>query len=151
MSRSCEDTAPHGAVSSFFIRIGYQLCPNGVIPHGITGKYVCIDVMLQWINGTDVPRHRHAVQKSMQLFLGGAAGILKPVRTTSYPPIQRLVRAGTGLFTAANQKLAGAPAEGCRPRCVNYQSRGPAVSSVRPGCAENGRIFSARHVRLWRS
>ncbi|EBY1783034.1 DUF1281 domain-containing protein, partial [Salmonella enterica subsp. enterica serovar Anatum] len=69
----------------------------------ITGKSVCIDVMLQWINGTDVPRHRHAVQQSIQLFLAGAAGILKPVRTTSYPPCQGLVRAGTGLSTAANQ------------------------------------------------
>ncbi len=65
----------------------------------ITGKSVCIDVMLQWINGTDVPRHRHAVQQSIQLFLAGAAGILKPVRTTSYPPCQGLVRAGTGLST----------------------------------------------------
>lgn len=69
----------------------------------ITGKPVCIDVMLQWINGTDAPRHRHAVQQSIQLFLAGAAGILKPVRTTSYPPFQGLVRAGTGLSTAANQ------------------------------------------------
>ncbi|MEH0834814.1 DUF1281 domain-containing protein [Pectobacterium cacticida] len=69
----------------------------------ITGKSVCIDVMLQWINGTDVPRHRHAVQQSIKLFLAGAAGILKPVRTTSYPPCQGLVRAGTGLSTAANQ------------------------------------------------
>lgn len=69
----------------------------------ITGKSVCINVMLQWINGTDVPRHRHAVQQSIQLFLAGAAGILKPVRTTSYPPCQGLVRAGTGLSTAANQ------------------------------------------------
>ena len=69
----------------------------------ITGKSVCIDVMLQWINGTDVPRHRHAVQQSIQLFLAGAAGILKPVRTTSYPPFQGLVRAGAGLSTAANQ------------------------------------------------
>ncbi|KAB0980652.1 DUF1281 domain-containing protein, partial [Cronobacter sakazakii] len=66
----------------------------------ITGKSVCIDVMLQWINGTDVPRHRHAVQQSIQLFLAGAAGILKPVRTTSYPPFPGLVRAGTGLSTA---------------------------------------------------
>lgn len=69
----------------------------------ITGKSVCIDVMLQWIKGTDVPRHRHAVQQSIKLFLAGAAGILKPVRTTSYPPCQGLVRAGTGLSTAAGQ------------------------------------------------
>ena len=68
----------------------------------ITGKSVCIDVMLQWINGTDVPRHRHAVQQSIQLF------------------------------------LAGAPAEGCHPRCGNHQSRGPALSPVRSGRAEMG-------------
>ena len=42
----------------------------------ITGKSVCIDVMLQWINGTDGPRHRHAVQQSIQLCLAGAAGLL---------------------------------------------------------------------------
>ncbi|GEM_PF-5053175 len=27
----------------------------------ITGKSVSIDFMLQWINGTDVPCHRHDV------------------------------------------------------------------------------------------
>lgn len=27
----------------------------------ITGKSVCIDVLLQWINGADTPRYRHAI------------------------------------------------------------------------------------------
>lgn len=68
----------------------------------ITGKSVCIDVMLQWINGTEMPRYRHAVQQSMQLFLAGCAGILKPVRSTSCPMYQGLVRNGTGLATPQN-------------------------------------------------
>lgn len=54
----------------------------------ITGKSVCIDVMLQWINGTDVPRQRHAVQQGIQLFLAGAAGILKPVRQRRIRPVR---------------------------------------------------------------
>jgi hypothetical protein len=68
-----------------------------------TGKSVCLDVLTQWITGADVPRHRHAVQQSIQLFLAGCAGILKPVRTTSFPPFQGLVRGGVGLSTPTNQ------------------------------------------------
>lgn len=40
----------------------------------ITGKSVCIDVLLQWINGADTPRYRHAILQSIQLFLAGCAG-----------------------------------------------------------------------------
>lgn len=68
----------------------------------ITGKSVCIDVLLQWINGADTPRYRHAILQSIQLFLAGCAGILKPVRTVSYIPFQGLVRHGVGQSTAAN-------------------------------------------------
>ncbi|MDF7679950.1 DUF1281 domain-containing protein [Enterobacteriaceae bacterium ESL0689] len=68
----------------------------------ITGKSVCIDVLLQWINGADTPRYRHAIQQSIQLFLAGYVGILKPVRTASYPPCQELVRHGVGQSTAVN-------------------------------------------------
>ncbi|CGU00667.1 Protein of uncharacterised function (DUF1281) [Salmonella enterica subsp. enterica serovar Typhi] len=46
----------------------------------ITGKSVCIDVMLQRINGTDVPRHRHDVQQSIQLFLAGVERRIRSVR-----------------------------------------------------------------------
>ncbi len=49
----------------------------------ITGKSDWIDVLLQWINGADTPRYRHALLQSIQLFLEGLAGILKPVRTVS--------------------------------------------------------------------
>ena len=71
----------------------------------ITGKSVCIDVMLQWINGTDVSRHRHAVQQSIKLFLAARRGYssrcgprrIRPVRGWSvqaqgFPlrPIRRL-------------------------------------------------------------
>ncbi len=45
----------------------------------ITGKSVSIDFMLQWINGTDVPRHHHDVQQSTAV--AGRRG-------TSYPPCQ---------------------------------------------------------------
>ena len=55
----------------------------------ITGKSVCIDVLLQWINGADTPRYRHAILQSIQLFLAGCAGILKP------PPLSG---AGSSLF-----------------------------------------------------
>lgn len=68
----------------------------------ITGKSVCIDVLLQWINGADTPRYRHAILQSIQLFLAGCAGILKPVRTVSYIPFQGLVRHSVGQSTAAN-------------------------------------------------
>lgn len=68
----------------------------------ITGKSVCIDVLLQWINGAETPRYRHAILQSIQLFLAGNAGILKPVRTVSYTPFPGLVRHGVGPSTAAN-------------------------------------------------
>ncbi|MFD1803609.1 DUF1281 domain-containing protein [Mixta tenebrionis] len=68
----------------------------------ITGKSVCIDVLLQWITGTDTPRYRHAILQSIQLFLAGCAGILKPVRTASFPPCQGLVRQGTGQSVPEN-------------------------------------------------
>lgn len=68
----------------------------------ITGKSVCIEVLLQWINGAETPRYRHAILQSMQLFLAGCAGILKPVRTVSFPPFQGLVRHGAGLSAPAN-------------------------------------------------
>ncbi|HEB5811971.1 TPA: DUF1281 domain-containing protein, partial [Escherichia coli] len=44
----------------------------------ITGKSVCLDVLIQWIEGNDAPRYRHAIQQSILLFLAGCAGILKP-------------------------------------------------------------------------
>ena len=59
--------------------------------------------MLQWINGTDVPRHRHAVQQSIQLFLAGAAGIPQAGAHHVVSTLSGLVRAGTGLSTAANR------------------------------------------------
>ena len=47
----------------------------------ITGKSVCLDVLIQWIEGNDASRYRHAIQQSILLFFAGCAGILKPVRT----------------------------------------------------------------------
>lgn len=69
----------------------------------ITGKSVCLDVLTQWIEGREIPRYRHAIQQSIQLFLAGCAGILKPTRTTVYPPYPALVRHGTGQSSPANQ------------------------------------------------
>lgn len=69
----------------------------------ITGKSVCLDVLTQWIEGREAPRYRHAIQQSIQLFLAGCAGLVKPTRTTQYPPYPALVRHGTGLSSPANQ------------------------------------------------
>ncbi|EEV6593163.1 DUF1281 domain-containing protein, partial [Escherichia coli] len=69
----------------------------------ITGKSVCLDVLTQWIEGRETPRYRHAIQQSIQLFLAGCAGLVKPTRTTQYPPYPALVRHGTGLSSPANQ------------------------------------------------
>ena len=63
----------------------------------ITGKSVCLDVLTQWIEGCETPRYRHAIQQSIQLFLIGCAGLVKPTRTTQYPPYPALVRHGTGM------------------------------------------------------
>lgn len=62
----------------------------------ITGKSVCMDVLSQWINGEDPPHYRHAILHSIQLFLAGYSGLLKPARAVSYPPCQGLVQHGTG-------------------------------------------------------
>ncbi|HAP0240512.1 TPA: DUF1281 domain-containing protein, partial [Escherichia coli] len=69
----------------------------------ITGKSVCLDVLTQWVEGCETPRYRHAIQQSIQLFLAGCAGLVKPTRTTQYPPYPALVRHGTGLSSPANQ------------------------------------------------
>ncbi|EFN6376865.1 DUF1281 domain-containing protein [Escherichia coli] len=69
----------------------------------ITGKSVCLDVLTQWIEGGDVPRYRHAIQQSILLFLAGCAGILKPVRTVTYPPYPGLVSHGAGSGSTASQ------------------------------------------------
>ncbi|EFJ2946638.1 DUF1281 domain-containing protein, partial [Escherichia coli] len=69
----------------------------------ITGKSVCLDVLTEWIEGREIPRYRHAIQQSIQLFLAGCAGLVKPTRTTQYPPYPALVRHGTGLSSPANQ------------------------------------------------
>ena len=69
----------------------------------ITGKSVCLDVLTQWIEGCEIPRYRHAIQQSIQLFLAGCAGLVKPTRTTQYPPYPALVRHGTGMSSPANQ------------------------------------------------
>ncbi|HEI2455704.1 TPA: DUF1281 domain-containing protein [Escherichia coli] len=69
----------------------------------ITGKSVCLDVLTQWIEGGEIPRYRHAIQQSIQLFLAGCAGLVKPTRTTQYPPYPALVRHGTGMSSPANQ------------------------------------------------
>ncbi|EKR2942350.1 DUF1281 domain-containing protein [Salmonella enterica subsp. enterica serovar Typhi] len=69
----------------------------------ITGKSVCLDVLTQWIEGCEIPRYRHAIQQSIQLFLAGCAGLVKPTRTTQYLPYPALVRHGTGMSSPANQ------------------------------------------------
>lgn len=69
----------------------------------ITGKSVCLDVLIQWIEGNDASRYRHAIQQSILLFLAGCAGILKPVRTETYPPYPGLVSHGAGSTTVASQ------------------------------------------------
>ncbi|AUX71602.1 DUF1281 domain-containing protein [Erwinia pyrifoliae] len=68
----------------------------------ITGKSVCIDVMQSWIVGTETPRYRHAIRQAIKLFLAGCAGILKPVKATTYPAYPALTASGLGAQTSAN-------------------------------------------------
>ncbi|MCB5301825.1 DUF1281 domain-containing protein [Yersinia bercovieri] len=77
----------------------FEWCKNRL---EITGRSVFIDVMLQWVTGDEVPLYRHAVQQSIQLFLAGAAGILKPVKSVEYAPFPGLVSHGTGTAIASN-------------------------------------------------
>ena len=69
----------------------------------VTGKSVCIDVLLQWVKGAETPKYRHAIQQSIQLFLAGTAGLLKPVRKTAFPICPELVQKGVGSSTPANK------------------------------------------------
>ncbi|MCX8959122.1 DUF1281 domain-containing protein [Erwinia psidii] len=68
----------------------------------ITGKSVCVDVLTQWITGSDAPGYRHAIQQSIRLFLAGNAGVLKPTCTGACPLFPGLVSHGTGASTVAN-------------------------------------------------
>lgn len=71
-----------------------------------SGKSVCIDILLEWVTGAEVPRYRHAVQQSIRLFLAGCAGILKPTSTTEYRPYPPLIPLGTGPASSPNQALS---------------------------------------------
>ncbi len=62
----------------------------------ITGKSVCLDVLTQWIEGCDVPRYRHAIQQSIQLFLIRLRRDSETCTYGAYPPYPALVRHGTG-------------------------------------------------------
>ncbi len=77
----------------------FEWCKNRL---EITGRSVFIDVMLQWVTGDEVPLYRYAVQQSIQLFLAGSAGVLKPVKSVEYPPYPGLVSHGTGPAIASN-------------------------------------------------
>jgi|SRR5471032_85572 len=77
----------------------FEWCKNRL---EVTGRSVFIDVMLQWVTGDEVPLYRHAVQQSIQLFLAGAAGVLKPVKSVEYVPYPGLVSHGTGPAVASN-------------------------------------------------
>ncbi len=70
----------------------------------ITGKSVCLDVLIQWIEGNDASRYRHAIQQSILLFLAGCAGILKPVRSGD---ISALSRAGQSRCRLNNCSQSG--------------------------------------------
>lgn len=69
----------------------------------ITGKSVCIDVMQDWITGSETPHYRHAIQQAIKLFLAGCAGILKPVKTSSFAAYPALTASGIGSATSSNQ------------------------------------------------
>ncbi|HEY2453782.1 MAG TPA: DUF1281 domain-containing protein [Scandinavium sp.] len=69
----------------------------------VTGKSVCIEVMQSWVAGTEKPRYRHAIRQAIRLFLAGCAGILRPVKTTTFDIYPLLTEAGTGSQTAPNQ------------------------------------------------
>ncbi|WOY03127.1 DUF1281 domain-containing protein [Dickeya fangzhongdai] len=78
----------------------FEWCENRL---DITGKSVCLDVFQQWVVGNCVPHYRHAIQQSIQLFLAGCAGILKPVKSTVYPPYPGLISHGIGSSSTQNQ------------------------------------------------
>lgn len=68
----------------------------------ITGKSALISIMEEWITGEAVPLYRHAVMRSIKLFLAGSGGLLRPVKTESFPPFPGLMESGTGPGTPAN-------------------------------------------------
>ncbi|WNK42605.1 DUF1281 domain-containing protein [Pantoea agglomerans] len=68
----------------------------------ITGKSALISIMEEWISGEAVPLYRHAVMRSIKLFLAGCGGLLRPVKTESFPPFPGLMQSGTGQGTPAN-------------------------------------------------
>ena len=68
----------------------------------ITGKSALISIMEEWISGEEVPLYRHAVMRSIKLFLAGCGGLLRPVKTESFPPFPALMQSGTGQGTPAN-------------------------------------------------
>lgn len=68
----------------------------------VTGKSVYLDVMQQWITGTEAPGYRQAIHQAIRLFLAGCAGVFKPTRATEYLPYPALVAHGTGNPTPQN-------------------------------------------------
>ncbi|MFZ4216194.1 hypothetical protein ACOZB2_33195, partial [Pantoea endophytica] len=56
---------------------------------GMTGKSALISIMEEWISGEALPLYRHAVMRSIKLFLAGCGGLLRPVKTESFTPFPR--------------------------------------------------------------
>ena len=79
----------------------FEWCKNRL---EITGRSVFIDIMLPWVTGAEAPLYRQAIQQSIRLFLAGAGGLLKPIKSVEYLPFPGLVAHGTG--TAIAQNLA---------------------------------------------
>lgn len=50
----------------------------------ITGKSALISIMEEWISGEAVPLYRHAVMRSIKLFLAGCGGLLRPVKRSLF-------------------------------------------------------------------
>ncbi|WGC20732.1 DUF1281 domain-containing protein [Enterobacter ludwigii] len=68
----------------------------------ITAKSVCIDVMQDWIAGTETPRYRHTIRQAIKLFLAGCAGVLKPTKATEYDAYPLLTASGVGSPVPSN-------------------------------------------------
>ncbi|MDX6917759.1 DUF1281 domain-containing protein [Pectobacterium carotovorum] len=72
----------------------------------IKGDKAGIGELKALIRGERYPYHDGAIVRSIQLFLAGVAGILRPVDDAEYQPFPELVAAGGGGETVANRAFS---------------------------------------------
>ncbi|MEQ9883282.1 DUF1281 domain-containing protein [Pectobacterium brasiliense] len=72
----------------------------------IKGDKVGISELKALMRGERYPYHDGAIVRSIQLFLAGVAGMLRPVDDAEYQPFPELVAAGVGDATVANRAFS---------------------------------------------